>query len=57
MLDKLINWWLDTGEELTAFNTKTQEKIKEYSNKQVRKTAIVCGTVGLVAGLAIGLLL
>lgn len=57
MLDKLINWWIDTGEELAAFNTKTQEKIKAYSNKQVRKTAIVCGIAGLIVGLAIGKLL
>lgn len=57
MLNKLLNWWIDTGEELTAFNTKTQEKIKEYSNRQVRKTAVVCGAVGLVVGLAIGKLL
>lgn len=54
MIDKLINWLIGAKADLNEFDEHVQNEIVKYSNKQVKKTAVVCGALGLIIGFAIG---
>ena len=47
---KFINWLTKTAEDLKDFDEKVQSEIQKYSNKQVRKVAIVCSAVFFILG-------
>ena len=53
MIDKLINFLVGAKSDLKEFDEHVQNEITKYSNKQIKKTAIVCGTLGLLLGLLI----
>lgn len=55
-LDSVIKFLTGTAKDLEQLESKAQEVAQEYSNKQCRKTAIVCGSIGLIIGIVIGLL-
>lgn len=51
-IGRLINFFVDAKEDLNQFDTKIQNKIAEYRNKQCGKAAIfgiVIGVIGTVA--------
>lgn len=53
MFDKLISFLLGTAEKVKELDVKTQQEITKYNNRQIKKTAVVCFTAGLIIGLAI----
>ena len=54
MIDKLINWLTDAKTDLQEFDEHIQNEITKYSNRQVKKAAVVCGMIGLLFGFAVG---
>ena len=50
-MQKIIDWFTKTIEDLKEFDDEMQSKVQEYSNKQSRKAF----TAGAVVGLALGL--
>lgn len=53
MLDKFINFLLGTAEQLKRLDTKTQEELTKYNNKQIKRTAVICFVIGLGTGLVL----
>lgn len=50
MINKAITFLLRTQESLNKFGTKSRAEVEKYANRQVKKTAIVCFAVGIIAG-------
>lgn len=50
-MQKIIDWFTKTIEDLKEFDDKMQSKVQEYSNKQARKAFTAGAIVGLVVGL------
>ncbi len=52
-VQKIIDWFVKTTEDLKEFDAHVQSEVQKYSNKQARKAF----SVGIAVGLAAGLLL
>lgn len=52
-MQKIIDFFLKTAEDLKSFDDKVQTKVQEYSNKQARKVATVGAVAGLIVGVAV----
>ena len=57
MFDKMINFLLGSAEKVKELDTKTQAEITKYNNRQIKKTAVVCFTAGVLVAVVIQQLL
>ncbi len=57
MFDKLISFLLGTAEKVKEMDVKTQAEITKYNNRQIKKTAVVCFTAGVLVAVVIQQLL
>ena len=57
MFNKAITFLLSAEKSLNQFNQKTRNEVEKYANRQVKKTAIVCFTVGALVGFGVTKLL
>lgn len=51
-MQKIIDWFVKTTEDLKEFDAHVQKEVQKYSNKQAKKAFIA----GAVVGLALGIL-
>lgn len=49
-MQKIIDWFVKTTEDLKDFDTHMQEEIQRYANKQCKKAFIVGTFIGVVFG-------
>lgn len=49
-MQKIIDWFVKTTEDLKEFDAHMQEEIQRYANKQCKKAFIVGTSIGVVFG-------
>lgn len=54
MLQKIINFFSNSADDLKDLDAKVKTKVEEYSTKQVRKAAIFGAAAGLIVGALAG---
>lgn len=54
MLQKIIDFFSTSADDLKDLDAKVKTKVEEYSTKQVRKAAIFGAIAGLIVGALAG---
>lgn len=49
-MQKIIDWFVKTTEDLKDFDAHMQEEIQRYANKQCKKAFIVGASIGAILG-------
>ena len=52
-MQKIIDWFVKTTEDLREFDAHLQSEVQKYSNKQARKAFGVGALLGIIVGLAL----
>ena len=52
-MQKIIDWFVKTTEDLKEFDAHLQSEVQKYSNKQARKAFGVGALLGIIVGLAL----